>query len=69
MKRTNKNCKKSMKQLSAKTPNGVPYTYWVCEMCKVEILDTKQLHEVAQKYRTMKKHNAEYDWKRKVQKC
>lgn len=51
-------CEKQMKQLKGKTPEGVAYSYFQCPNCKKEILDMKQLHEVAQKYRTMKKYNA-----------
>jgi DNA-directed RNA polymerase subunit RPC12/RpoP len=51
-------CKGEMKELTAKTPEGVEYKYFKCGECGEEILDMSQLHNVAQKYREMKKFNA-----------
>jgi len=51
-------CNGKMKELKAKTPEGVSYNYFRCEKCKEEIVDMKQLHDVAQEYREMKKYNA-----------
>ncbi|HII54249.1 hypothetical protein COX84_03140 [Candidatus Micrarchaeota archaeon CG_4_10_14_0_2_um_filter_49_7] len=51
-------CSKLMKELSAKTPDGVSYRYFKCTSCGNEIVDMKQLHEVAQKYRELKRFNA-----------
>jgi predicted RNA-binding Zn-ribbon protein involved in translation (DUF1610 family) len=51
-------CNGKMKELRAKTPEGVEYHYFKCEKCGEEIVDMKQLHNVAQKYREMKRFNA-----------
>lgn len=51
-------CKGNMKELSAKTPEGFEYKYFKCGKCGEEILDMSQLHNVAEKYRTMKRFNA-----------
>ncbi len=40
------------------TPEGIKYQYSVCGKCGEEIVDMKQLHAVAEKYRTMKRYNA-----------
>jgi hypothetical protein len=47
-----------MRELQEKTPEGVAYSYHKCISCKEEIVDMKQLHLVAEKYRTMKKYSA-----------
>lgn len=39
-----------MKELTAKTPEGVEYKYFRCSKCGEEILNIGQLHNVAQKY-------------------
>ena len=51
-------CKGNMKELSAKTQEGFEYKYFKCDVCGEEILDMSQLHDVAEKYRTMKRFNA-----------
>lgn len=51
-------CKKEMKELVSKTPEGIEYTYFKCSKCGEEILDMKQLHNVSQKYRELKRFNA-----------
>ena len=43
--------------MSAKTPEGVDYSYFKCKKCGEEILDMAQLHNVAEKYREMKRYN------------
>ena len=50
-------CRGKMRELKAKTPEGVEYRYFKCEKCGEEIVDMKQLHNVAQKYREMKRFN------------
>jgi hypothetical protein len=50
-------CGKGMKELKGVTPEGVSYKYFRCS-CGEEILDMKQLHEVAEEYRTMKRFDA-----------
>lgn len=51
-------CKSELKEFTAKTPEGVEYTYFKCGKCGEEILDMKQLHNVAEKYREMKRFHA-----------
>ncbi len=51
-------CNGKMKELIAKTPEGVNYNYFKCEKCGEEIVAMKQLHNVAQKYREMKEFHA-----------
>lgn len=50
-------CKNEMTEMSSKTPEGVVYKYFKCEKCGEEIVDMKQLHNVAEKYREMKKYH------------
>jgi len=51
-------CNGTLKEFRDKTPDGVEYKYFKCNKCGEEILDMKQLHQVAQKYRHMKKYHA-----------
>jgi len=51
-------CKAEMKEFEDKTPEGVKYKYFKCSKCGEEIVDMEQLHNVAQKYREIKKFNA-----------
>ncbi|MBU0628943.1 MAG: AbrB/MazE/SpoVT family DNA-binding domain-containing protein [Nanoarchaeota archaeon] len=51
-------CKVEMKELTAKTPEGIEYTYFKCGKCGEEILNMDQLHNVAEKYREMKRFHA-----------
>lgn len=48
-------CNGAMKELKDKTPEGVEYTYFKCTKCGEEIVNMEQLHNVAQKYREMKR--------------
>jgi DNA-directed RNA polymerase subunit M/transcription elongation factor TFIIS len=50
-------CGSGMKELEAKTPEGVSYTYFKCGACGEEILNMNQLHAVAEKYREMKRYH------------
>lgn len=50
-------CGSSMQQLTSKTPEGIEYNYYKCKKDGEELVDMKQLHEVAEKYRNMKKYN------------
>ncbi|MBU2100625.1 AbrB/MazE/SpoVT family DNA-binding domain-containing protein [Candidatus Micrarchaeota archaeon] len=52
------NCRNKMKKKTDNTPEGVSFTYFKCDKCGEEILDLKQLHAVAEKYREMKKYTA-----------
>ena len=51
-------CGKRMVKGKDKTPEGFEYSYSKCSACGEGIVDMKQLHEVAQKYRKMKKYTA-----------
>ena len=51
-------CKGNMKEHKAKTPEGIAYKYYKCPECGEEIVDMKQLHAVADKYRELKKYHA-----------
>jgi len=51
-------CNGKMKLLTSKTPEGIKYSYYRCEKCGDEILNMKQLHQVAEKYREMKRYHA-----------
>jgi hypothetical protein len=50
-------CGSAMQQLKAKTPEGIEYNYYKCGKDGEEIVDMKQLHEVAEHYRALKKYN------------
>ena len=50
-------CGNEMIGLEAKTPEGISYSYYRCKKCGEEIVDKQQLHEVAEKYRTLKRYN------------
>ena len=60
MKKTKKcsECNGTMSQLEDKTPEGVKYKYFKCKNCGEEIVDMKQLHNVANKYRELKQFRA-----------
>ncbi len=49
-------CNKSYQQRKSKTPDGVPYQYSVCPSCGDEILNMNDFQELAEKYRSLKKH-------------
>mgnify|MGYP001598807037 CR=1 FL=1 len=46
-----------MKELEDKTSEGIAYNYFKCDKCGEEILNMVQLHNVAEKYRLMKKYH------------
>ena len=50
-------CKGRMTEKAAKTPEGVGYNYFKCEKRGEEIVDMNQLHNVAEKYRVMKRYH------------
>jgi len=50
-------CENKMINKKGITPEGFEYDYSTCTNCGEEIVDLKQLHEVAQKYREMKKYS------------
>jgi DNA-directed RNA polymerase subunit M/transcription elongation factor TFIIS len=56
MKKCNE-CRGTMKEFKDKTPEGVSYSYFKCSKCGEEIVNMKQLHAVAEKYRTIKKYH------------
>ncbi len=47
-------CNGEMAEKSDKTPEDIEYKYYKCGKCGEEIVDMKQLHNVAEKYRIMK---------------
>lgn len=51
-------CRGKMEGLEAKTPEGIKYDYFRCNKCGEEILSMNQLHNVAEKYRVIKKYHA-----------
>lgn len=57
MKKCN-DCEGKMEEKEATTPEGVAYTYYKCKKCGEEIVNMKQLHSVAEKYRKMKLYHA-----------
>ena len=50
-------CKNKMTNMEGITPEGFEYSYSKCEKCGEELVDLKQLHQVANKYREMKKYS------------
>jgi len=50
-------CNGKMVELKAKTPEGIEYDYFICEMCGEEIIKAEKLHAVPQKHR-LKRYNA-----------
>ena len=49
-------CNGFMEELTAKTPENINYKYFKCVKCGEEIVNMKQLHAVAEKYRTIKRY-------------
>ncbi len=50
-------CKGIMMEKTAKTPEGISYNYFKCNKCGEEVVNMNQLHEIADKYRLIKKYN------------
>ncbi len=50
-------CNKIMEEKKGSTPEGITYNYFRCKECNEEIVDMRQLHDVAQKYRVLKKYS------------
>lgn len=50
-------CQGMMKEFTNKTPEGVDYHYYKCSKCGEEIVDLKQLHQVAERYRILKNYH------------
>lgn len=50
-------CGRLMVEKKDETPEGVSYSYYKCKHCGEEILDMKQLHAIAEKYRKIKHYN------------
>ncbi len=50
-------CRGTMKELASKTPEGIEYHYYKCGKCGGEVVDMKQLHQVAEKYRVLKNYH------------
>lgn len=51
-------CGGIMKELEAKTPEGINYNYFKCKNCGEEIVNMAQMHNVAEKYRVLKNYHA-----------
>lgn len=49
-------CNGIMREMEASTPENIEYNYYKCNKCGEEIVDMKQLHEVAEQYRILKKY-------------
>ena len=49
-------CQGKMVEKGGKTSEGIKYKYYRCQGCGEEIVDMKQLHNVAEKYRLMKRY-------------
>ena|SRR3989344_1717815 len=49
-------CNGTMQELKDKTPENVAYSYYKCNKCGEEIVNMKQLHSVAEQYRSLKKY-------------
>lgn len=49
-------CGGKIQELEAETPEHIAYSYYKCSSCGEEIVDLKQLHTVAEQYRTIKKY-------------
>lgn len=56
-------CSEKLSEKTGKTPVGISYGYFRCENCGEEFVGMKQLHDVAEKYRFMKKYHV------KLSKC
>lgn len=50
-------CRGKMEDKKGKTPEGLIYSYYKCRKCGEEIVDMKQLHQIAKKYKLMKKYH------------
>lgn len=50
-------CKVKMEEKSSKTPENIEYKYYKCTKCGEEIVDMAQLHNIADKYRTIKNYH------------
>ena len=55
--KTCSDCKGKMIERNAKTPEGISYNYFKCGKCGEEVVNMKQLHNVAEKYRSMKSYH------------
>ena len=51
-------CPGKMAEKVGATPEGIEYKYYKCAECGEEIVGMKQLRNVAEKYRAMKKYTA-----------
>ena len=51
-------CGKKMEEKEDVTPERIAYKYFKCPSCGEEIVDMQQLHDVAKKYRALKRYHA-----------
>ncbi len=49
-------CKIPMHEKEGEYDEGVSYSYWHCSKCREELIDMRQLHDVAEKYRQLKQY-------------
>lgn len=49
-------CKTKMREKTSDYEEGIPYSYWSCPKCGEEVVDMRQLHDVAEKYRNLKQY-------------
>ena len=45
-----------MREKKGEYDEGVSYSYWHCPKCGEELIDMRQLHDVAEKYRNLKQY-------------
>ena len=51
-------CGRKMELKRGSMPDGIGHSYYSCVNCGNEVLTMPQLHEVAEKYRAMKRYTA-----------
>ena len=51
-------CNGNVKEFMDLDPNGVAYSYYKCLKCDDSFLDMNQLHQTAERYRQIKRHQA-----------
>ena len=51
-------CGVSMERKSGVMPDGIPYEYYKCPKCQEEVLDMKQLGDVAERFKEYKRMKA-----------
>lgn len=49
-------CKLKMVEAEDKMSDGIPFNYHRCNKCGEELLDMRQLHELAEKYKAIRRY-------------